>query len=213
MGAHMEEEEMHLIDEIVLGIGILLLLGVLVIVKQVATGSVLDKPKGNLLVQLVNIFNLFFLLIVNPLAAVALITHSLTGLDPTHIPLGASWLLTTIEIVGLVLYVSGFFLMVWALLTLGRNYQLGGSAPRAQDKMVMDGPYGLVRHPMYTAALIISLGLALLIQSLAFLCVFFIYLVLILKLIPMEEQELERVYGAQYAAYQHKTRMLVPSVY
>jgi hypothetical protein len=35
-----------------LGIAILFLLGVLVVVKRVSTGSVLDKPKGNLLVQL-----------------------------------------------------------------------------------------------------------------------------------------------------------------
>jgi hypothetical protein len=55
-----EEDEMHLFDQMVLGIAILFLLGILVIVKQVATGSILDKPKGNLLVQVVNIFNLFF---------------------------------------------------------------------------------------------------------------------------------------------------------
>ena len=49
---------MHLLDQRTLGIAILLLLAVLVIVKQVATGPVLDKPKGNLLVQLVNAFRL-----------------------------------------------------------------------------------------------------------------------------------------------------------
>lgn len=66
---------------------------------------------------------------------------------------------------------------------------------------------------MYTSALIISLGLACLIQSWAFLCVFLIYLVLILRLIPAEEQELGKAYGAQYVDYQRRTRMLVPSVY
>ena len=63
---------MHLLDQRILGIAILCLLGILVTVKRVSTGSILDKPKGNLLVQLVNIFNLFFLLIVNPLAAILL---------------------------------------------------------------------------------------------------------------------------------------------
>jgi len=51
---------MHLLDQRTLGIAILCLLGMLVIVKRVATGSILDKPQGNLRVQLVNIFNLFF---------------------------------------------------------------------------------------------------------------------------------------------------------
>jgi len=63
---------MNLYDQRILGIAILCLLGILVTVKRVSTGSILDKPKGNLLVQFVNIFNLFFLLIVNPLAAILL---------------------------------------------------------------------------------------------------------------------------------------------
>ncbi len=52
---------MNLFDQRLLGIGILILLAFMVIVKQWVTGSILDKPKGDRLVQLVNIFNLFFL--------------------------------------------------------------------------------------------------------------------------------------------------------
>jgi len=125
-----EEEEMHLLDQRILGIVILFLLGLLVVVKQIATGSVLDKPKGNFIVQLVNIFNLFFLLIVNPLAAVLLITHRLVIIDPTHMTVEVPWLLIVMETVGLVMYMIGYFLMAWALITLGSNYQLGGCAPR-----------------------------------------------------------------------------------
>lgn len=44
-----------MIDQRILGIVIVVLLGVLVVTKQAATGSILDKPKGNFLVQLVNI--------------------------------------------------------------------------------------------------------------------------------------------------------------
>jgi hypothetical protein len=65
----LREDEMHLMDQRILGIVILCLLGMLVTVKRTASGSVLDKPKGSLMIQLVNIFNLFFLLIVNPAAA------------------------------------------------------------------------------------------------------------------------------------------------
>jgi protein-S-isoprenylcysteine O-methyltransferase Ste14 len=204
---------MHLLDQRLLGIAILFLLGMLVTVKRVATGSILDRPKGNLLVQLVNIFNLFFLLVVNPLAAILLIARRLTTIDPTHTTINEPRILMVLEIAGLVMYVLGFLLMAWALITLGCNYQLGGSAPRSDDKMVMDGPYGLVRHPMYTAALSISLGLACLTQSWAFFCVFCIYLGLISLLIPMEENELRKAYGEQYGAYQKKTRELVPFVY
>jgi protein-S-isoprenylcysteine O-methyltransferase Ste14 len=204
---------MNLLDQRILGIAILFLLGMLVTVKQVATGSILDRPKGNLLVQLVNIFNLFFLLVVNPLAAILLITRRLPTIDPTHITLNEPWILTTLEIVGLALYVAGFVFMAGALITLGRNYQLGGSAPRSDDKIVTDGPYRLVRHPMYTAALSIALGLACLIQSGAFVCVFCVYLVLVFRLIPLEEGELQKAYGEQYGAYQQRTKKLIPFVY
>jgi protein-S-isoprenylcysteine O-methyltransferase Ste14 len=210
---YVEEDEMHLLNEWILGIVILFLLGSLVIVKRVTTGSILDKPQGNFMVQLVNIFNLFFLLVVNPVAAILLITRLLATVDPTHINFDESWVLTVLEIIGLLLYGAGFFLMAWALITLGHNYQLGGSAPRSEDTLVIDGPYKLIRHPMYAAALSISLGLALLLQSWAFFCVFCIYLVLILLLIPMEEEKLRRAYGEPYMLYQHKTGTIIPFIH
>jgi protein-S-isoprenylcysteine O-methyltransferase Ste14 len=210
---HFEEKEMHLFDQRLLGIAILFLLAMLITVKRVATGSIVDKPKGNLLVQLVNIFNLFFLLVVNPVAAVLLVARRLETIDPTHISIDEPWLLVVLEIVGLMKYVLGYFLMAGALITLGRNYQLGGSAPRSEDEMVRDGAYKLVRHPMYTAALSISLGLACLIQSWAFFCVFCIYLGLILLMIPVEEKDLQKAYGERYRAYQKATRKLVPFVH
>jgi len=151
---------MRTLDQRTLGITILFLLSMLVNVKRVASGTIFEKPKGSYLVQIVNIFNLFFVLVVNPLAAILLITRCLATIDPTHMITAEPWILMVTEIVGLVMYVTGFLLMAWALITLGRNYQLGGSAPRSEDKMVMDGPYRLVRHPMYTAVLSISLGLA-----------------------------------------------------
>jgi protein-S-isoprenylcysteine O-methyltransferase Ste14 len=213
LGVQCEEEAMHLIDQRILGIVILFLLGVLVIVKQAATGSILEKPKGSLLLQLVNIFNLFFLLIVNPAAAILLIIRLLVSIDATRLIIETRWILIGIEIVGLILYVIGYLLMALALIRLGHNYQLGGSAPRSEDRFIADGPYRLVRHPMYTAALSISLGLAFLIQSWAFFSVFCIYVVLILLLIPVEEQELRKAYGTQYDDYQHKTGKLIPFVY
>lgn len=204
---------MHLLHPITLGIVILLLLAALVSVKQLATSSILEKPTGGPLLQAVNIFNILFLLVVNPIAAVGLITGALPALDPTHFAVNAAWLLVAMEFVGLALYVVGFGLMAWALLVLGRNYQLGGSAPRAKDKLITGGPYGLIRHPMYTAALGIALGLGLVTQSAVFLVVFFIYLVLILELIPIEERELQKAYSSGYLEYRRKTRALVPAVY
>ena len=204
---------MVLLNQKILGIAILTLLGGLVAIKRLATGSIFDKPQGSLLVKLVNLFNLFFLLVVNPVAGVLLITGKIEVIGVTRIAIGMPRLLPVLEILGATAYVLGFFTMAWALLTLGRSYQLGGSTPRTQDDMIADGPYKVVRHPMYAAALSISLGLACLTQSWAFLAVFFIYLVLVLPLIALEERDLRKVYGERYAAYQQKVKRLVPLVY
>ncbi|RPJ20897.1 MAG: isoprenylcysteine carboxylmethyltransferase family protein [Chloroflexi bacterium] len=204
---------MYLINQRILGIVIVLLLAVLVATKQLATGSILDKPKGNFLVQLVNLFNLFFLLVVNPLVAILLIMQRFASADPTRLNIANPPLLIALSIVGITLYVAGFLLMVWGLSSLRSNYQLGGSAPRDTDRLVIVGPYRLVRHPMYAAALYISLGLACLTQSLACFAVFCVYLVLILLLIPVEENGLQGAYGQQYIAYQQKTGKIIPFVF
>ncbi len=191
----------------------MVLLGALVIVKRMATGSVLDSPQGTPLAWLTNAFNLFFLLVANPAAALLLITRHLEAADPTRLTIGVPWLLMGLEIGGMVLYVMGYLLMAWALVWLAGNYQVGGSSPRGADEMVIAGPYRVVRHPMYAAALSISLGLACLVQSLAFFSMFCIYLVLIVLLIPAEEENLQRAYGERYLAYRQEVRKLVPFLY
>ena len=75
------------------------------------------------------------------------------------------------------------------------------------------GPYRFVRHPMYTGLLCLALGLACVTQSLACFAIFGIYLLLIVRLIDLEEDELRRAYGDQYRLYQRDVRKLVPRVY
>ena len=204
---------MHLFDQKILGIVILFLLCMLVVVKQRATGAILDRPQGTFLVRLVNSFNLFFLLIVNPVAAILLITRRLEMIDPTRIIIHEPSLLTVLEVAGLVIYVLGYLFMAWALIRLGYKYQIGGSIPRPEDEIVMSGPYRLARHPMYSAAMGISLGLAVMTQSGVLFGVFGFYLMLILILIPLEEEGLRQIYDKQYIHYQQKTKKLIPFVY
>jgi len=202
---------MRLLGDEVLGVLMLCLLGVLVAVKRLATGSVLDeRPDARRLVQLVNAFNLAFLLVVNPVAAILLLAGRLEAWDVTHVGVPWPWLRTAVEAAGVASYVAGCALMMWALLTLRAGYQLGGMAPRSRDALVTGGPYALVRHPMYTAAVAMAMGLALALQSLACLAVFGVYLVLLSPLIPTEEAGLRSAYGAAYDAYARAVPRLIP---
>lgn len=93
---------MHLLDQRTLGIVILILLAGLVIIKRMATGSILkDRPKSSLRIWLTHIFNLFFLLFVNPLAAILLITGHLEAVDPSHLAINMPLLLMGVEIGGI----------------------------------------------------------------------------------------------------------------
>lgn len=202
-----------MLDQSILGIIVLLLLGIVVAVKRFTTGMFLEKPKGNLQAMIANTYNLFFLLVAVPAAAILLITGQQKIIDSIHLSLDTSRFTTGLEIAGLVIFILGSILMILALIKLGHYYQVGGTLPRMADRMIIGGPYGLVRHPMYTAALSISLGLACLIHSLIYFVIFIVYLVLIILLIPGEEKGLREVYGNQYITYIQHTKKLIPFVY
>lgn len=202
---------MHLLGDQVLGALILCLLGILVWVKRLATGSVLDeRPDARLLVRVVNAFNLGFLLVINPAAALLLLTSQLQAWDATRVQVPWPWLRAAVEAVGVGTYVVGCALMMWALLTLRSSYQLAGMAPRSRDALVVRGPYALVRHPMYAAALAMALGIGLALQSLACLAVFGIYLVMLHALMPLEEAGLRSTYGVSYESYARTLPRLIP---
>jgi protein-S-isoprenylcysteine O-methyltransferase Ste14 len=201
----------HLLGDRVLGALMLCLLGIIVGVKRMATGSVLDeRPDARLLVRAVNAFNLAFLLVVNPVAALLLLAGRLRAWDVTRFPIPWAWLQAAVEAVGVGAYVGGCALMMWALLALRSSYQLGGMAPRSQDALVNRGPYALVRHPMYAAVLAMALGLGLALESLACLGVFGIYLVLLHALMPLEEAGLRSAYGEIYEGYARTVPRLIP---
>ncbi len=202
---------MHLIGDSALGFLILGLMGAMVAVKRVATGSVLDeRPDARPLVRLGNAFNLTFLLVVNPAAAVLLVAGRLEAWDITHLAIPDDRILTAVEGLGILCYGAGAALMMWALLSLRSSYQLGGMSPRARDALVTTGPYAGVRHPMYTAALALALGLALAVQSLLCLAVFGAYVVLLAPLIPQEEEGLRRAYGEAYDNYAREVPRILP---
>ncbi len=153
------------------------------------------------------------MLVINPLTAILLILRVYEPVDFSHIPLQSKSLISILNVIGLLIYILGFFLMAWALVCLGSNYQLGGISPRKDDSLVVSGCYQIIRNPMYTAALSISLGLALLFLSGIFLGVFGIYLVLILLLIPEEEKGLRNSYDGEYLNYYKRTKRLVPFLF
>ena len=113
---------MHILGHRTLGITILVLLGLLVLVKRLTTGTYVEHPStGSFWVRFTNYFNLFFLLVLNPGVAILLIVGYFESTNPTHLPINGPQLVTGLEVTGLALYFAGCLLMAWALLKLRGN--------------------------------------------------------------------------------------------
>lgn len=131
--------------------------------------------------------------------------------DRTH------WIASKLpEIVSIV---SVFFILLAVFVGLASRIYLGGSyAPRpghsGEGKLVRDGPYRWIRHPMYAAALLWIVGWPLVIASFLGMAVAAVFVVpAIWNRMIAEENQLLRIYGDEYANYQKITWRLFPYIY
>ena len=65
-----------------------------------------------------------------------------------------------LQVVGMVVFVSGLGLAVWARIYLGRNWGMP-MTKKEEPELVTSGPYRYVRHPIYSGLLLAVLGTAL----------------------------------------------------
>ena len=64
-----------------------------------------------------------------------------------------------LQVIGVVLFVSGLAFAVWARIHLGRNWGMP-MTQKDEPELVTSGPYHLVRHPIYSGILLAILGTA-----------------------------------------------------
>jgi protein-S-isoprenylcysteine O-methyltransferase Ste14 len=122
-----------------------------------------------------------------------------------HVRGPLAWLLLGAQLAGLWLIASS----VRAIDAL----ELAGIKPPARgSNLQLDGPYALVRHPLYLGWILITFAAAHMTgDRLAFAAMTAAYLVLAM---PWEERSLERVFGDAYCRYKQQVRSrLVPFVY
>jgi protein-S-isoprenylcysteine O-methyltransferase Ste14 len=122
-----------------------------------------------------------------------------------------------LETAGLLLILTGLLLLVlssWTLFAEGKGYpwSFGSHAAFNPQKLVVSGPYSVMRHPMGTSYLLMLFGLGCLLPS----------LVMLVWMVPLiaglfyeyfeftEERRLLQWFGKDYQKYHTATPSLVP---
>jgi protein-S-isoprenylcysteine O-methyltransferase Ste14 len=112
--------------------------------------------------------------------------------------------------IGLVLFVLGLLLAVWARVYLGRNWGTPMSE-KVDAELVSTGPYRYVRHPIYSGLILAMTGSALAVNVywLAAVLVLGAYFVYSAK---VEERIMVRLFPNTYPVYKRSTKMLIPFI-
>jgi len=117
-------------------------------------------------------------------------------------------------IVGMLLYFPGMLFLLWARMTLGKNYFVStgfGAQLFKGHQLVTSGPFAIVRHPMYAGLILASLG-ALLIYFTWTTVYFVLFAPLTMFRARREEQALSAEFGEQWRDYCKRVPAFIPHI-
>jgi protein-S-isoprenylcysteine O-methyltransferase Ste14 len=112
---------------------------------------------------------------------------------------------------GFFVTVAGLAFACWARVTIGRNWS--GIVQLKQDhELIIRGPYGMVRHPIYTGLLLALLGSALAVGEWRALLVLLIVGFSFWRKLRLEERWMCELFGDRYRDYMTRVKALIPWV-
>ena len=112
---------------------------------------------------------------------------------------------------GVVLCIAGLSFCIWARISLGRNWS-GVVTLKGGHELITEGPYAIVRHPIYTGLLGMIVATVIVLGHVAgIIALPFVFWGLWIKL-RYEEKLMLQKFPDEYAAYQQRVRRLIPFV-
>jgi protein-S-isoprenylcysteine O-methyltransferase Ste14 len=116
-------------------------------------------------------------------------------------------------VAGVACFVTGLWLFYRSHADLGTNWSITLEI-REQHRLITEGIYRRIRHPMYSALVLYSLGHALVIPNwVAGPSNLVAFLILFALRIRPEEKMMAAEFGSEYTAYAARTRRLVPGIW
>ncbi|MBU1880089.1 MAG: isoprenylcysteine carboxylmethyltransferase family protein, partial [Chloroflexi bacterium] len=128
---------------------------------------------------------------------------------PLGIPAEGQLLITAL---GALFYFPGVGLYLWAFKTLGSEFgvsSLAGADLYAGHRFVTHGPFGLMRHPMYTGVLLAAVGALLVFRTWAIL-IFWPMSWVVVARAAHEEKLLAQAFPDEWAQYAARVPRWIP---
>jgi protein-S-isoprenylcysteine O-methyltransferase Ste14 len=121
----------------------------------------------------------------------------------------------TISAIGIIFLCLGLFLQVLGFKTLGIKAVFG--IPEILSKkekgiLIINGPFLLVRHPLYLGQLFLIIGLLLLTFELSLFLLLAIVIIFVWPVTILEEKELIERFGQAYIDYQKRVPRILPGL-
>ncbi len=117
-----------------------------------------------------------------------------------------------IKIIADLVTFCGLLVMIWARITLGRNWS-ANIVLKEDHKLVTNGPYAYVRHPIYSGLILMILGVVLYVDTLILTIFFVAFFFGAYYKARKEEKLLMTTFEREYSEYKKKVKALVPLVF
>lgn len=133
-------------------------------------------------------------------------------LFPDSLNWGELHLNNTLRIIGIITGIASDLLVVWILVSLGKNISAALKI-RDNHRLVTEGPYRYVRHPLYSAGIPLFFSIALMSSNwfLGLIGIGFQLFVMLVRT-PKEEKMLLEHFGDEYRRYMEKTGAHFPKI-
>jgi protein-S-isoprenylcysteine O-methyltransferase Ste14 len=113
--------------------------------------------------------------------------------------------------IGLVIFLSGCALSIWARVNLGKDWGMP-MTEREKPQLITSGPYAFIRHPIYSGMILAMLGTTIVV-TIFYIIPFVAVTIYFFYTAKVEERDMLREFPDKYKDYKKRTKALIPFIY